>query len=331
MFKNNIRDKDTKSLSFFLNRNQIINIQNNLSMNSSINCNFNIKNKLISLSSINQEKQFTKCNRTPSYAKTRIIDLSSNTEKRLNNNGKSCIDLKNIHKKLLFNYTASIKKEIIDNNMTLKIKNVMHNNKRNILNENKNLYPLNQNFHQIQNTNSNKNINTTENDSSNKYNLLLTKTIVNNDNIYSKTLFNKTTNGFNKTKNIDNKKFNYNFNVLFKIKNNYEYSPFKPKINHDTKKKPLSKKNLVNMNHIEIDDVHNNSKRNPKLNINLKSLDKEIHHRKINTNHSKKNHNSAKKFNISLPQKLFPEKRNIDNNKKKIKKENIIFVDSNKV
>ena len=101
MFKNNIRDKDAKSLSFFLNRNQIINIQNNLSMNSSINCNFNIKNKLISLSSINQEKQFTKCNRTPSYAKTRIIDLSSNTEKRLNNNGKSCIDLKNIHKKLL--------------------------------------------------------------------------------------------------------------------------------------------------------------------------------------------------------------------------------------
>jgi hypothetical protein len=331
MFKNSSRDKDIKSLSSFLNGNQTLNIQNNSTLSSS-KYNTNIKNKLISLSSINQDKKLAKNNRTPSFTKTKIIDLSSNTEKRLNSkNGRSCIDLKNIHKKILFNYTANIKKEIIDNNINLKIKNVMHNNKRNILNENKNLYPLNQNLHQIQNTNSNKNINTTENDSSNKYNLLLTKTIVNNDNIYSKTLFNKTTNGFNKTKNIDNKKFNYNFNVLFKIKNNYEYSPFKPKINHDTKKKPLSKKNLVNMNHIEVDDIHNNSKRNPKLNINLKSLDKEIHHRKINVNHSKKNHNSAKKFNMTLPQKLFPEKRNTDNNKKKIKKENIIFVDSNKV
>ena len=355
MFKNNIRDKDAKSLSFFLNRNQIINIQNNLSMNSSINCNFNIKNKLISLSSINQEKQFTKCNRTPSYAKTRIIDLSSNTEKRLNNNGKSCIDLKNIHKKLLFNYTASIKKEIIDNNMTLKIKNVIHNNnKRKILNKSNNVYNMSKNLHHFQNINNKNNINNNKNNNSinknnnisiNKYNLLLTKTIVNNDNVYNKTLFNKTANGFHKGRNIDNKMFNYNFNVLFKIKNNFEYSPFRPKANHN-KKFPshLSKKYPVNLNNLGVDYSPDNIKRNRKLNYNLRSLDKELNHRKININNSRKIHNSIKKVNMSLQQKISSEnnninvindnihrKKNIDKKKFVIKRKNNISVDSKTV
>jgi hypothetical protein len=350
MLKHSSRDKEVKSFSSFLNGNQIINIQNNSTLNSGSKYNTNIKNKLVTFSSINQEKKLTKCNRTPSFTKTRIIDLSSNTEKRLNNNnGKSCIDLKNIHKKLLFNYTANIKKEIIDSNMTLKIKNVIHNNKRNILNENKNLYNLNQNLNQIQSTKSNNNnnnyninMNNTGNESNNKYNLLLTKTIVNNDNIYSKTLFNKTTNGFNKGKSIDSKKFNYNFNILFKIKNNFEYSPFKPNINHDKKhQQTSSKKNLVKIKNIETDDILNNIKKNRKLNFNLRSLDKELNHRKININHSRKNHKSAKKVNISLPQKLFTDnninknnkcqKRKIDRSKILIKKENIISVDSNKV
>jgi len=346
MFKNSSRDKDVKSFSSFLNGNQIINIQNNSTLNSSSKYNTNIKNKLVSLSSINQEKKLTKCNRTPSFTKTRIIDLSTKTEKRLNsNNGRSCIDLKNIHKKLLFNYTANIKKEVIDNNITLKIKNVIHNNRRNILNENKNLNNLNQNLNQIQSSNSNNdniNIGNTGNEPNNKYNLLLTKTIVNNDNLYNKTLFNKTTNGFNKGKSIDSKKFNYNFNALFKIKNNFEYSPFKPKINHDIKHQPiLSKKNPVNIKNIETDDIHNSTKKNRKFNLNLKSLDKEVNHRKININQSRKNHKSAKKTNVSLPQKLFTEnnynknniceKRNIDRSKIMIKKENIISIDSNNV
>ena len=346
MFKNSSRDKDVKSFSSFLNGNQIINIQNNSTLNSSSKYNTNIKNKLVSLSSINQEKKLTKCNRTPSFTKTRIIDLSSKTEKRLNsNNGRSCIDLKNIHKKLLFNYTANIKKEVIDNNITLKIKNVIHNNKRNILNENKNLYNLNQNLNQVQSSNSNNdniNMGNTGNELNNKYNLLLTKTIVNNDNLYNKTLFNKATNGFNKGKSIDSKKFNYNFNALFKIKHNFEYSPFKPEINHDKKHQTiLSKKNPVNIKNIETDDIHSNTKKNRKFNFNIKSLDKEVNHRKININHSRKNHKSAKKTNVSLPQKLFTEnninknniceKRNIDRSKIMIKRENIISIDSNNV
>ena len=150
MFKSSIRDKDTKSLSSFLNGNQIINIQNNSILKSSSKHNTNIKNKLVSLSLINQEKKLIKCNRTPSFTKTRIIDLASTTEKKLNsNNGRSCIDLKNIHKKILFNYTANIKKEIIDN-ITLKIKNVIHNNKREIINQNKNFYNMNKNLNYIQ-------------------------------------------------------------------------------------------------------------------------------------------------------------------------------------
>ena len=353
MFKSCIKDKDAKSLSFFLNGNQIINIQNNTSMNSSSNCNINIKNKLASLSSINQETKFTKCNRTPSYAKTRIIDLSSNTEKRLcnNNNVKSSIDLKNIHKKILFNYTANIKKEIIDNTLTLKINDVMHNNnKKKILNESKNVYNMTKNLYHIQNINNYNNINNkhnnisidikgkTGNESTNKFNLLLSKTIVNNDNIYNKTLFNKTTNGFHKRKVIDNKKFNYNFNVLFKIKNNFEYSPFRPQVSHN-KKMPshLSKKSQININNLEADINYYNAKRNN----NLRSLDKELNHRKININNSRKLHNSAKKINKSLHQKAssenkniirdnINEKKNIDKNRFVIKRKNIISVDSKK-
>jgi hypothetical protein len=216
--------------------------------------------------------------------------------------------------------------------MALKIKKVIHNNKRNIINENKNLFNLNQNLNQIQSTNNSNNSNINiigGNEPNNKYDLLLTKTISNNDNIYNKTLFNKTTNGFSKGKSIDSKKFNYNFNALFKIKNNFEYSPFKPRLNHDKKQQSaLSKKNPINIKNMETDDINNNTKKNRKLNFNLRSLDKEINHKKININKSQKNHKSAKKPNISLPKKLFPEnkceKRNIDRSKVMKKKENII-------
>jgi hypothetical protein len=325
LFKNSTRDKDAKSFYSFTNGNQIVNIQNETSMNSSSNCNINIKNKLSSLTSINQENKLIKCNRTPSFSKTRIINLSSNAEKGLNNsNGKSCIDLKNIHKKILFNYTANIKKEILDNNMNLKIINVMHNGKRNVIDEHKNFQQMKKNFLNIQNINidsSNSNNGIAGGDSANKYNLLLTKTTVNNDNVYNKTLFNKTTNGFHKDKIADNKKFNYNFNVLFKIKNNFEYSPFRPHINYSKRQTSiLSKKNPENMNNLEVDNFNCKIKRNRKLNLTLRSLDKEINLRKINMNPSGKSHNSAKKVNKSLPQKISSENNIVNNNKKIIKK-----------
>ena len=124
ILKNSIRDKENKfSLSLFLNGNKIVNLQNNNSTINPSNCNVNIKNKLVSMSLINKknEHKLNSSNRTPSLTKTRIIDLCTNSEKKLSNHGRSNIDLKNIHKKILFNYTANIKKELIDNNITLKI------------------------------------------------------------------------------------------------------------------------------------------------------------------------------------------------------------------
>ena len=157
-----------------MNGNQILNIQNNTSMNNSSNCNLNIKNKLSSLSSVNQEKKLTKCNRTPSFSKTKIINLSSNGDKEglSNSNHKSYIDLKNIHKKILFNYTANIKKELLDINMNLKITNVINNNKKNILDEHKNIQHINKNLVNIQsidNNNSNYNNGIEGYESANKY------------------------------------------------------------------------------------------------------------------------------------------------------------------
>ena len=343
LFKNSTRDKDSKSFYSFMNGNQILNIQNNTSMNNSSNCNLNIKNKLSSLSSVNQEKKLTKCNRTPSFSKTKIINLSSNADKEglSNSNHKSYIDLKNIHKKILFNYTANIKKELLDINMNLKITNVINNNKKNILDEHKNIQHINKNLVNIQsidNNNSNYNNGIEGYESANKYNLLLTKKTINNDSIYNKTLFNRTTNGFHK----ENKKFNYNFNVLLKIKNNFEYSPFKPHINYN-KRQPnnLSKKNILNLYNPEVDNSICKIKKNRKLNLTLRSIHKEFNLRKININPSGKSSNSDKKVNISLQQKISSEnniinnntyeKRNIDKSKIVIKRDNIISVDSKKL
>ena len=344
MLKNSTRDKDSKSFYSFINGKQIINIQNiNSSMNSSSNFYLNIKNKLTSTSPINQEKKLAKCNRTPSFSKTKIKNLFSNAEKGLNNiNGKSCIDLKNIHKKILFNYTANIRKEIIDNNMTSKIKNIIHNSKINILDEHRNFYSMNKNLHHICKINNNKN-NSNSNigitGSENKYNLSLNKKNVNNINVFNNMIFNKTTNGFHKRKIIDNGKFNYNFNVLFKIKNNFEYSPFKPQINNSKRLgSNISKKNIENINHLEVDN-NIKVKKNRILNFTLRSLDKELNFRKININTSEKS--NTKKVNISLPQKISLEnkiinnniygKRNIDKNRIMIKRDNIISVDSKKL
>ena len=318
ILKNSVRDKDNnRSLSLFLNGNKIVNIQNNNSTINSNNCNINIKNKLSSLSQFNNknDKKLNNCNRTPSLTKTRIIDLITNSEKKLSNNGKSSIDLKNIHKKILFNYTANVKKEIVDNNMNIKIKTNIHNNKRNNNIDNKNLNQI-------------PNINNTGNETINKYNkynLLLAKSNINNENIYNKTLFNRTTNGFNK----ENKKYNYNFNFLFKIKNNFEYCPFKPKIDNKKQTSNISKNNNSNIKYFEIENKNNMNHNN---NINLRSLDKDNNQKKHYYNYIPKNHKSAKKVNV--PRKLFSnnniqEIKNKEKTKSLVKKGrgNVIIID----
>ena len=311
ILKNSVRDKENKPLSIFLNVNKIINIKNNNSTINTSKCNTNIQNKLAYLSSnkIKDEKILKECNRTPSFTKTRIIDLGTKSEKKINNYGKSSIDLKNIHKKILFNYTANVKKEILDNNITLKIRDVINKN------NNKTLYS---NIYNI-NNNKNKDKDKEENEMMykyNKYNLLVTKSNINNDTIYNKTLFNKTAKGFKDEK-------NNNFNVLFKIKNNFEYCPFKQKIDNKKQSSILDKNNIINNYNIM------KNKDNKEYNINLKSLEKDIEQKKNKLNSIRTNHKSAKKENISIPKKIFPENNNLNRIKAKssMKRGNIILID----
>jgi hypothetical protein len=312
ILKNSVRDKENKPLSIFLNVNKIINIKNNNSTINTSKCNTNIQNKLAYLSSnkIKDEKILKECNRTPSFTKTRIIDLGTKSEKKINNYGKSSIDLKNIHKKILFNYTANVKKEILDNNITLKIKDVINKN------NNKTLYS---NIYNINNNTKNKDKDREENEMMykyNKYNLLVTKSNINNDTIYNKTLFNKTAKGFRDDK-------NNNFNVLFKIKNNFDYCPFKQKIDNKKQSSILDKNNIINNYNIM------KNKDNKEYNINLKSLEKDIEQKKNKLNNIRTNHKSAKKENISIPKKVFSENNNLNRIKAKssMKRGNIILID----
>ena len=291
MLKNSVRDKEKNySSSLLLNGNKIVNIQNNNSTINPNNCNINIKNKLISLSfykNKDEKKQLNSSNRTPSFTKTRIIDLCTNSEKRLINNGKNSLDLKNIHKKILFNYTANVKKGMLDNNITLKIKRAFHNNKRN--NDQKTLYPIKNNINNL----------VVENDITNKYNkynLLLTKHNINNDILYNKTLFNKTSNGLKLDK-LNNKN-NYNFHLIFNNKNNLESEPFKKQIFNKKLASILNKNKIANINYNKNNNYFNTIK-NRELNINLRSFDKEKENdisKIIHTNHNnRKNYKSAKK------------------------------------
>ena len=302
ILKNSVREKDNnKSISLLFNGNKILNFQNN---NSTINANnhhnINIKNKLVSLSQLNNksDRKLNICNRTPSFTKTRIVDLINNTEKKLSNkNGKSCIDLKNIHKKILFNYTANIKKVIVDNNINLKINSSIHNDKI----SNKSGIKINNNI---------PNISSKGNEPRNKYdkyNLLLAKQNIDNNNLYDKTLFNKTTTGWNQLK---RNKYN-NFNFLFKIKNNFEYCPFKPNIENKKQSSIACKNKHANIRHYEIIDNTNNNN-----NINLRSLDKDNNQRKHYYNHIRNNHKSEKK--VSLPQKLLSSIKYREKDKDKI-------------
>ena len=299
ILKNSVRDKENKSLSSFINGNKILNIQNNNSTLNPTYCNINIKNKLADISFKNKnEKKLNYCNRTPSFTKTRIIDLNTNSEKKINNHAKSSINLKNINKKILFNYTANIKKDLIDkNNISSKIKNVFQNNKNNNTLGNNNLY-LNKKLFQININNNGIEVNKKYN----KYNLLLTKQ--NNENTYNKTLFNKTANGLKLDK---EKKKSYNFNFLLKIKNNFEYCPFKQQIDCSKQSSIFEKKNITSLRNYDNennDHIYNNIKIKD-FNFNLRSLDKGNKKRK-NNNICKIN-KSARKAKISIPQKLFQE------------------------
>lgn len=128
-----LKDKENKTLSIFLNKNKIFNIENNSMLSP--------RYQNIIINDIRKSrKNMKEKTLSPSFTKTKEENLETKSFKKLFGNGNSCIDLKNIHKKILFNHTVNIKKEM---NGTSNIKNTRINldlkpskNHKNIFNYN---------------------------------------------------------------------------------------------------------------------------------------------------------------------------------------------------
>jgi len=100
-----LKDKENKTLSIFLNKNKIFNIENNSMLST--------RYQNIIINDIRKSrKNMKEKTLSPSFTKTKEENLETKSFKKLFGNGNSCIDLKNIHKKILFNHTVNIKKEI---------------------------------------------------------------------------------------------------------------------------------------------------------------------------------------------------------------------------
>ena len=111
------KDNNNKTLSIFLNKNKIFNSENNSILSPRYN---NLEKK--------SEKKINKNMPSPPLTKNKIgseINAKRFT-KLFNNNGNSCSDLKNIHKKILFNHTLNINRDIYG------YKNIKNNNPINL-------------------------------------------------------------------------------------------------------------------------------------------------------------------------------------------------------
>ena len=66
--------------------------------------------KIKNIRKIKKEKELS-----PAVSKKKISDLDNKSYKKIFGNGNSCLDLKNIHKRILFNHTVNINKDINEN------------------------------------------------------------------------------------------------------------------------------------------------------------------------------------------------------------------------
>ena len=228
--KNNIRDRQNKSLSIFANDSGATNNNNyNGSAEGNIN---NIRTKIE-----------VKC-RTPSYHKKNkkigIYKLNTNSTNTL------C-------KRILFNNTTNIKKKINNDIIPIiNIKNLLNTNTRNFSNdtENKNLI-FNSNLNNIIKFNK---LND-GNELWNKHNILLTKT---NSNFYLDNYFNKTASGIK----INDKKYNKDNVCIFNLNKKLHLSPTK------NNKKQLIKLNCDNnINLLTMNNVNYNKDPFNKINF----------------------------------------------------------------
>ena len=255
------KNKENRSLSIFLNKN--FNIGNN---SSPRNNNIIIKNIR------NNRKLLKERELSPSISKKGIIDFDTKSYKKIFGIGNVLLDSKNIHKKILFNHTVNIKKDIKE------YKNIYNKHiDINIKDDTKNIFFMN-------NINHNKiNINK-ENINNKSYN----KLIYNNNNDNDKninienniTFFDKMIKRFKSNK--DSNKKRSIFNPIFKFNKNNEKPQMKsPPINNikyslilpQNKDKKL---NLLNFN---------------KNSIIIKSLENDYINNFVSTNMCKKENN----------------------------------------
>ena len=238
-----MKDKENKTLSIFINKNKILNIENNSALSP--------RHKNIIL------KNLTKSSKK---------DVESNRFKKIFGNGNSSLDLKNIHKKILFNHTLNIYRDL---NECSNIKNKHIN--RDIVLSNLNIKEKN-----LLDYNIDKNMNKINNY---KYKLILDNNkkneILNNNNTFEKIMKRFKSNKYNKN--------NFVYNSVFKFTKDKEKPFMKSPINnikysviHSNKSQKINKFNIFNLKkkdlNIKTENEYLNNFISPKPNIKVNNI-----------------------------------------------------------
>ena len=238
-----MKDKENKTLSIFINKNKMLNTENNSALSP--------RHKNIIL------KNLTKSSKK---------DVESNRFKKIFGNGNSCLDLKNIHKKISFNHTLNIYRDL---NECSNIKNKHIN--RDIVLSNLNIKEKN-----LLDYNIDKNMNKI-NDY--KYKLILDNNkkneIMNNNNTFEKIMKRFKSNKYNKN--------NFVYNSVFKFTKDKEKPFMKSPINnikysviHSNKSQKINKFNIFNLKkkdlNIKTENEYLNNFISPKPNIKVNNI-----------------------------------------------------------
>ena len=238
-----MKDKENKTLSIFINKNKMLNIENNSALSP--------RHKNIIL------KNLTKSSKK---------DVESNRFKKIFGNGNSYLDLKNIHKKILFNHPLNIYRDL---NESSNIKNKHIN--RDIVLSNLNIKEKN-----LLDYNIDKNMNKINNY---KYKLILDNNkkneILNNNNTFEKIMKRFKSNKYNKN--------NFVYNSVFKFTKDKEKPFMKSPINnikysviHSYKSQKINKLNIFNLKkkdlNIKTENEYLNNFISPKPNIKVNNI-----------------------------------------------------------
>ena len=265
-----MKDKESKTLSIFLNKNKILNLENNSTLSPKHN-NIILKN----------------------ITKSSKKDIESNRFKKIFGNGNSCLDLKNIYKKILFNHTLNIYRDL---NECSNAKNKLNN--RDIISSN-----LNINEKNLLEYNIYKNKNKINN---NKYKLTLdnnkkNETMNNNNNKYEKIMKRFKSHKYN------NKK-NFAYNSVFKFTKDIEKPFMKSPINnikysliHSNKSQKENKFNIFKLKkkylNIKTENEYLNNFISQKTNIKINNIF-EKKFMTFNNNKNKENIKYNRKLNV---------------------------------